>query len=308
MVKWGLTATILAPTPDILRFAAHHIEQGAHRLYIYLDEDNQDAYNALKKHPKVRVRICDAAHWKTLTSRRPAKHQVRQVENATHAYNRPAEVDWLTHIDADEFLVSRVPISDVLSALPATRNSARVRPMELLGGATDAFKTFIPARKRPDLVSQIYPTFGAHLRGGFVSHVAGKVFVRTGLPGITLKIHNAFQNNVGLTDTLDLQDVDLAHCHAASWDAWRRAYDYRLDQGSYRAELKPEGEHGTLNKHALFQALEADQGEAGLRAFYDEVIGDSPNLRARLDAHGLLRVLDLNLEATLAKHFPDATV
>ncbi|WP_241462605.1 glycosyltransferase family 2 protein [Tateyamaria sp. ANG-S1] len=102
-MNWGLSATILAPAADILRFAAYHIELGAHRLYIYLDDDNPAAFNPLKDHPKVRVQTCDAAHWKKLGGRRPVKHQARQTMNATHAYHRRAEVDWLIHMDADEF-------------------------------------------------------------------------------------------------------------------------------------------------------------------------------------------------------------
>ena len=40
--------------------------------------------------------------------------------------------------------------------------------------------------------ADIYPTYGLHLNGGFLSHVAGKVFVRTGHDGVGLRIHNAF--------------------------------------------------------------------------------------------------------------------
>ena len=107
MTTWGLSATIKAPAAEILRFVAYHLGQGAHRLYIYLDDDNPTAFAACKAHPKIRVTHCDDAHWRTLNNgRRPVKHQVRQAFNATHAYNRPAEVDWLIHIDVDERMVS----------------------------------------------------------------------------------------------------------------------------------------------------------------------------------------------------------
>ena len=311
MTTWGLTATILAPAPEILRFAAYHLEQGAHRLYIYLDDDNAAAYAPLKAHPKVRVQVCDAAHWKRLAGKRPSKHQVRQTLNATHAYNRRVEVDWLIHMDVDEFLVPQSPVADVLDRVPDTVTSARVRPMELLGGSTTAYKAFIPANgARRALVNHIYPTFGAHLKGGYLSHVAGKLFVRTGLDDMYIRIHNAYQAEVMLPDAAELVQSDLAHAHAKSWDGWRAAYAYRVAQGSYRAELKAatKPEKGGMSLHDLFRWLEADQGEAGLRAFYDEVIGDSPDLRARLSAHGLLREVDLGLDAALARHFPDAPV
>jgi len=311
VTTWGLSATILAPTRDILRFAAYHLDLGAHRLYLYLDADTPDAYAALKAHPKVRVQTCDAAHWKRLMGRRPDKHQARQTLNATHAYARKAQVDWLIHMDVDEFLVPDVPIPDVLGALPTDVTSARIRPMELLGGGHTGFKAFVPANgARNATVRAIYPTFGKHLKGGFLSHVAGKLFVRTGLDDITVKIHNAFRGDTMLPDAAEPAQLRLAHCHATSWDSWRAAYSYRLDKGSYRSELRPatKPEQGGMSLHDLFRWLEQDQGEAGLRAFYDEVVGDSPALRARLAAHDLLREVDLNLDAALARHFPDSAV
>lgn len=309
MTTWGLSATILAPPRDVLRFAAYHLEQGAHRLYIYLDDANDVAFRALKAHPKIRVTLCDAANWDQRMGKRPARHQVRQSMNATNAYQRRVEVDWLIHMDADEFLVPHAPIADVLGNV--RQHSARVRPMELLGESTQMFKAFIPANgKRRTVVDQIYPTYGKYLRGGFLSHLAGKLFVRTGLKDISIQIHNAFQGGDMLADSPDLGQIDLAHCHAKSWDDWRAAYAYRLDKGSYRAELKPaiNPEQGGMSVHDLFQKIEAEQGEAGLRAFYVEVIGDSPDMRARLKAYGLLRQADLDLDAALARHFPGAHV
>ncbi|MEL7100632.1 MAG: glycosyltransferase family 2 protein [Pseudomonadota bacterium] len=303
MTRWGLVATILAEPADILRFAAYHLDAGAHRLYIYLDAPS-DAYDLLKAHPKIRPTICDAAHWKKLIGKRPPKHQVRQSLNATHAYNRRAEVDWLIHIDADEFLVPAQPIADALATLPADTTSARVRPMEQLAGAPDVFKAFIPPDENRDpLVRRLYPNYGAHLKGGFLSHVAGKLFVRSGMPDITLRIHNAFEGDAMLPRAAELVQIDLAHAHAKSWDDWYAHFRYRLEQGSYRPELTRDD--GALSMHELFSFIEAEEGEAGLRAFYAEVAEDSADLRARLDAEGLLRIHDLDLGTKLTQHFPD---
>ena len=306
MTTWGLVATIRAPTADILRFASYHLEQGAHRLYLYMDDENLSAYTLLKAHPKIRVQTCDAIYWRRLAGKRPEMHQVRQTLNATHAYGRRAEVDWLLHMDVDEFLVASQPINEVLKTLGHDVTSARVRPMELLGGSTDAFKAFIPAGPdRQRTVAALYPNFGKHLTGGFVSHVAGKAFVRTGLPDLSIQIHDALQHKKRLP-SVEMPEVDLAHCHAPSWDAWRARYAYRLRQGSYRAEIKRA--KGGLSIHELLSTIEAETGEAGLRAFYDEVLGDSADLRARLDTHGLLRLHDLRRDEVASRHFPDQAV
>tara|TARA_B110000977_G_scaffold31180_1_gene41272 strand:- start:130 stop:372 length:243 start_codon:yes stop_codon:yes gene_type:complete len=63
MVKWGIVATIKADTATILRFAAYHLEFGAHRIYIYLDAPNPQAQEALRDHPKCRVVRCDDGYW-----------------------------------------------------------------------------------------------------------------------------------------------------------------------------------------------------------------------------------------------------
>jgi len=307
-VTWGLSATILAPAQDILAFVAYHLDAGAHLLYLYLDAPCPEAMAHLQAHPKVRVTLCDAAHWQKVNGGRPAKHQVRQTVNATHAYNRRAEVDWLIHMDVDEFLVSDRPVAAHLAGLPADVPILRVRPMEQLSGDGTVFKGFVPADgQREAIVRTLYPRFGAHLKGGFLSHLAGKVFARTGLDGVTVKIHNAFQDGVELKGADMVAGLDLAHCHAKSWDDWHAAYRYRLEKGAYRAELGPNKprNQGGVSLHEVFAAIEAQEGTAGLRAFFDEVCADTPRLRAKLEAKGLLRRINLDLNATLSTHFPN---
>lgn len=316
MTKWGLVATIKAPVAEILDFAAYHLELGAHRLYLYLDDDNRAAFGPLKAHPKIRVTLCDDAHWRKLSGKRPAKHQVRQTANATHAYGRRAEVDWLIHMDVDEFLWPDAGLSDYLAdcladcltGLDHRVHCARVRPMELLSGDGTAFKAFIPGGPdRAAIVARLYPQFGQHVKGGFLSHLAGKLFVRTGLGDLTIKIHNVFQNAVMNPGEAELNIVSLCHCHAKSWEDWISAFRFRLEKGSYRAELAPNRsrETGGMTMHELFRWIEADAGESGLRAFHDEVCADTPDLRARLSDQGLLRLCDLQLAAKRRKHFPD---
>lgn len=302
---WGISATILAPVETVLAFAAYHLEAGAHRLYLYLDDDNTAAYHLLKAHPKIKPTLCDADWW---NGKRPKKHQVRQTRNATHAYHRRAEVDWLIHMDADEFLVSDEPISDMLTALPADDKIARIRPMEQLAGDGSAFKAFVPnGPDRTGIVADLYPTYGRYIKGGFLSHLAGKCFVRSGMADVRVQIHNVFQHDEMLKGSEDTAGIDLAHCHAKSWEDWFAAYRYRLEKGSYRAELAPNcpREKGGLSMHELFALIETEEGEAGLKAFFDEVCADTPDLRRRLASHGLLKQVVFDLNTTTRKHFPN---
>lgn len=307
-VTWGIVSTIKAPAADILRFAAHHLDLGAHRVLIHLDEDCPEARAALESHPRCRVTLTGADHWGRRG--RPEAHQARQTFNATRAYRRNPGVDWLAHVDVDEFLWPTGPIGAQLAALPAEARTARVRPIEALAPAADDpggatwFKGC--ARKsalRTRQTAEIYPTYGAYLNGGFLSHVAGKIFVRTGIEKLNLRIHNAFVEGVQIENRHDLDETLLCHLHAPDWAAWLRAYRYRLAHGSYRAALKGNGSGG-ITMNALFQAIEADGGESALRAFYDEVCTATPDLRGRLERHGLLHRIALDPDSARQRNFP----
>lgn len=280
---WGLVATVKAPTREILDFAAHHLDLGAHRVFIYLDAPDPAAQAALRAHPKCRVILCDEDYWRRRKRRgRPARHQPRQSLNATHCLDRRPQVDWLAHVDVDEFLWPATPLGEQLGALPASAISARVRPIEALApdpgdpppSGTRWFKSCALAQsRRREETDAIYPGFGPHLNGGFLSHVAGKVFVRTGLDGLSLRIHNALRHGVRDDAPALLPDTRLCHLHAERWDHWQARYRFRLQQGSYRPGLKPAplSDGGALTLHALLASLEETGGDAALRRFYTEI-------------------------------------
>lgn len=307
-VKWGLVSTIKAPAPDILNFAAYHLDLGAHRLFIYLDDPDPVAFAALKAHPKIRVKTCDPAYWKQLNTWRPAKHQVRQCLNATNAYGKARDVDWLAHIDVDEFIFSSNDLTDCLDAISADTPTARMRPVEALAGDPDHYKAFIPnGPRRNQIVDRIYPEFGRYLRGGFLSHVAGKIFLRTGLSDIEFRIHSAARQDDLIREDLELDQVVLCHRHAPSWEIWRAHFAYRHDKGAYRADLPPArgSEPAQINLHQMLASVLENAGEVGLRTFFEETALATPTLLETLEAHGLLLRCDLALDEKREKHFPE---
>lgn len=311
--SWGVVSTVKAPAIDILNFAAYHLDLGAQRVFLYLDVPNDAAFSALKAHPKCRVILTDDGYWKRRKGR-PDKHQPRQTANATHCYNRNPQVDWLVHIDVDEFLYGSQPIPAQLAALPGTARSARVRPIEVL--ANDAASPPAPGHiwcksfarhqgTRRKQTNAIYPTYGDYLNGGFLSHVAGKVFVRTEQENVSLRIHNAFFNGTADPDPPPLDNMALVHLHAQSWEHFQQYYRFRLSKGSYRESLKPAPmpDGIALNMNQLFAALEADGGEDALLAFYEEVCTATPELRARLEQYGHLHAIKLDLDEKRRRHF-----
>nr|WP_240989198.1 glycosyltransferase family 2 protein [Salipiger mangrovisoli] len=298
----------------ILDFAAWHLEQGAHRLYIYLDAPDPEAEAVLNAHPKIRVFCTDAAWW-AKRGKRPDKHQARQARNARHANSRKPETDWLAHIDIDEFLLPCRPLAEQLAELPTECLCARVRPVEALAPlpGTEAeemlFKAFhLEQQARQRAAEACFPTWGRHLSGGFLSHVAGKLFFRTGTEGLDIRIHNVTLGAQMNPGERALADTELGHFHTGDWAHFLAAYRFRLAKGSYRAELKPQvrGEDA-VSLHDLFCLIEEAGGEAALRAFFDEVCTATSELIGRLSQQGLLRRRHMPLPALRARHFPPDT-
>ena len=314
MTTWGLVSTVKAPKRAVLDFAAWHLELGAHRLFLHLDAPDEETFDLLKRHPRIRPLVTDAAYWEAKGRPRPEKVEPRQTFNATRTYKRRADVDWLGHVDVDEFLVPEAPVAQILGALPEGCKVARIRPMEALApvgepGELWDFKTLVvDLRERQRIASQVWPTYGPSLNGGFLSHVAGKVMVRTGLPDPAFRIHNFYSAGEENPGQQEPEGLSLAHLHAKSWPDWFAQFRFRHTHGAYKAEFKPNRprDRGGMTMHELFAAIEAKGGEAGLRLFFDEVCAATPGHLARLGAAGLLRQVRLPLDAVRERHFPGA--
>ena len=306
--RWAVCSTVKADARTILEFAAHHLEAGAHRVFLYLDAPCPAAMPFLRAHPRIRVVNCNAAYWQKRRQGRPEKHQVRQTVNATRCYRQQAhQADWLAHIDVDEFLWAERPVGEILAGLPKEAICARVRPLEPLTGDGTAFKAVPYGADRGEVLRRVYPRFGQWVKGGFFSHTNGKLFVRSGQEGLKLRIHNAYVEDLENPCQVELDEVDLCHLHARDREDWLAHYRYRLEKGAYREELSPNRprSEGGITLPELLRRIEEESGETGLRGFYDELCSDTPDLRARLKAEGLLRIRHLRLDALRRKHFPD---
>ncbi len=313
--KWGVVATIKAPVDEILAFVAYHLDLGASQLFIFLDDDNPAAEAALAPHGNVTVIRTDEAYWHDRLGRRPVKHQVRQVRNATLAYRKAKDLDWIAHIDVDEFLCPTASIEQLLTNTAPNVQALRLSPYESLcienSQGLDPELTYCKAKipggdGKQTIEAEIYPQFGGFFKSGFISHSAGKLFVRTNLGNVKLAIHRAFYKEDDEITALKCDTIDLCHKHVASWDKWLQIMEYRLQKGSYRAELEqnlPTGS-GRLSKHAVFSSLTAE-GTEDLRLFFEETCLATPKLLERLSKRDLLRSYKLGLSSKIEKHFPN---
>ncbi|MDF1854346.1 glycosyltransferase family 2 protein [Pseudooceanicola sp.] len=301
LLRWGVVSTQMAPLADIARFAAWHLQLGAARVSIYLDDADEAKAAWLTSHPGVEVVLCNTLYWQVI-GRRPKAHQLRQTANATHCY-QGSDLHWLAHIDVDEFLMPDRPLAEVLTQAPEDIAVILVPPVERLAdtdpGAPARFKT--TARmggQTKSVLPEIYPTYGAHLRGGYVSHLEGKCIVRTGIPEVRLGIHSLNLDGTGVSNRVTVNGTYLGHAHAATWEAFRSKLDYRLDHGSYRKKDSTD-----FRLSDIIDFLRETEGENGLSHFYEEVCTATPRLVQALADHDMLVSVEMDLDAAVEDVF-----
>ena len=305
--RWGVVMTTNAPVAEIARCVAHHLERGAARIHVYLDTPCAETVARLSGQPRVTVTTCDVGYWTTLGKPRMASHQQRQAFNATRTLARAqGDLDWLCHLDVDEFILGSADVSETLAAAPDDMAAMRLLPAEALAPEPpetwpSRFKlTPAAAGHGAAVLEDIYPTFGPHLRGGFLSHVAGKVFARTGLGAVRLGIHALRMNGCEVLNTGQIDGLWLGHLHAPSWPAFLAKLAFRRSKGSYR--IRPE-DAPERNVGRLLAYLQDEEGPEALRVFFEETCRDSDGLRARLAAHGMLLHLPFDPEAAARRVF-----
>ncbi|MEM9438360.1 MAG: glycosyltransferase family 2 protein [Pseudomonadota bacterium] len=192
-MRWGTVTLADEPIELLLAFAAWHRHIGASEIHIFLDRPDEDAAALLARIPGVIVTQCDELFWAANGGRKNLQTQ-RQATVANFAYAETA-VDWLAHIDADEFLYQEHDMVAELSAMPdgidAAQFSVRERvwvldqdPKSIFDGV---FRVPVPGKLK--LNRHIAETNARFTSRGLVGHTSGKCITRT-RRGIKLGIHS----------------------------------------------------------------------------------------------------------------------
>ncbi len=285
---WGVVAQVKARVAAVETFVAWHLHLGAERVLVYFDDPDDPGYQRLLPlAPRVKAFRCDAAHWARLLGRRPERKTARQSANAQDAYRR-TKVAWLAHIDVDEFIlplhwpgdVAPVPtVAERLAAVGPEVALQRLRPYEALidpnGGPPRHFRAPPAAGPgRGPLLQSIYGPHAAVLVDGMLSHSVGKTLSRTGIAGLTPRIH-APRIGGEKVEAGFMRGLVLLHYHVAGMEDWLAHLEYRASHGAYS---------GRPASKAFFQ----NAGPEALAGFFQAVQVASPELLARLEEEGLL--------------------
>ncbi|MGI3168152.1 glycosyltransferase family 2 protein [Pseudooceanicola sp. C21-150M6] len=299
---WSVVSTVRGDSRDIAQFVAWHLDLGARRVTLFLDDPEPGQAEVLAR-PEVTIHICDTAFW-ARRGKRPPAHQTRQIRNATEGW-RQAETDWLLHIDMDEFLLPPAPVTDCLALVPEGCAVVHLPPVEQLSGAEGMFKrTARAAGQHKSVLEEVYPTFGAYLRGGFLSHLEGKIFLRAGMgvpqAPVRFGIHRAFFEGAVISNSVHLADLPLGHAHAPDWQKFQKHLSFRRSKGSYR-NLEQSG----FRLAELLDFLDKNEGDAGIESLFREVCEASPALLQRLRERNMLFTYALDRAAALQRWYPD---
>lgn len=293
-LRWGIVSTVKAPLRKIAEFIAFHLDLGAHSIRIHLDVPDPSIAERLA-HPRVRFTQCDDEYWQGRPDRARTTHQRRQMLNAARTY-RMSKLDWLIHIDVDEFILSPHALADLLAAVQPDTSHVELQPVEMMEGSSDPYHFKRPASMM--LRRRIYPLFGEYIPGGFIGTRSPKIAARTGLTNVRLGIHTLHHSGVPLQGAATLPGVELGHAHAPDFETFERHLAYRLSKGSYHDRM------GTLNRRGhLIRALIDDPEPDALRAFHTELCVPTRERIELLKEHDLLRTETMNLDNKVAYYF-----
>lgn len=293
-LRWGIVSTVKGSMRQIARFIAFHLDLGANRIHIHLDVPDHALAERLA-HQKVRFTQCDDAYWQGKPARARSTHQMRQAFNATRIY-RITQLDWLAHIDLDEFILAPARMSALLAQIDPHAPFVAMLPVEMLDCAGDPHHFKRPVKGA--VKRQVYPTYGAHVPGGFIGTQSPKVIARRGLGNIRLGIHALRHMGRIAGGGTQIAGLDLGHAHAPDFETFQRHMAYRLDRGSYHDRK------GELNKLGhLIRLLMDDPDPDALRAFHTELCSAAPERLDLMAAHDMLIRRTLDLDTKVARYF-----
>ncbi|WP_322894125.1 MULTISPECIES: glycosyltransferase family 2 protein [unclassified Yoonia] len=292
---WSVVATVDEPLVLVQAFVAWHLALGAAEVTLYFDRPDDPAAQIMEQVPQVRVIRCDMTHWQ---ERRPAKHEVRQVQNATQAY-RACTADWLLHCDADEYLWAPGGVSAALAAMAPAMDCAIVPVAErvYLPG-TQPMAIFDGVFRRPftspaRVGARVFGPDYALTRGGLAGHMQGKVFTRTGR-GLELSIHRPKAKYA--CRMAPVTGVELLHFDGLTPQHWLRKLRLRAEMFAHHGGMAP-----SPHRQAQIDAILADP--QGGMAVHDRVKRLTPDLARILTRKGLLLHAPFDLAPMVADLF-----
>ncbi len=315
--------TLRAPLRDTQRFVAHHLALGIDRMYLFFDDPNDPAIEALGDDPRLAVHRCDDAHWAALGDSTRAALSLNTIQrlNSTIAieHARAGGIDWLLHIDSDELIHIDGDLHERFAQVPDDIDVVKLNPLEYVPEPTLAdgpllfkraciirFPSALPFRRRDDLFialqSRLHPRLLrlAERLGvcqatdlGFIKgHQSGKAAARLSAPVEAMACHWPLAREGRQLRAAILHRAHILHFDAPDFEAWRNKWICRLD-GTASTDARNEMKGARARQFEEFARLYRLGDNAGLHQLYERLFTIPAREQRILGGLGLLRRIRL---------------
>ncbi|MHA6326216.1 glycosyltransferase family 2 protein [Roseivivax sp. CAU 1753] len=305
-MRWGVTATVAEPPALLAAFAAHYAHLGAAAIRLYLDRPDPAVARLLATVPGVEVIDADAAFYvQSLGCRtKPGALNRKQRFNADHALET-MDVDWLLHVDADEFLAAG-DFAAELCAVPDDVDSLHIPNGErawLAGARSDTIFDGVlrwPIPGPPRRVRRILGDEVARFTDrGFCGHMWGKSVTRTGR-GLKLGLHKPRRDPPARQ--IEASEAQLCHFDGLTRAHWVSKLLRYARLGMY---AKPVGPHRCRHEQVAFVQAAGSDASAG-SALHDKVRIISATDAAAWQEAGWLAPMPCDPAAATRLYFGDS--
>ena len=300
-------------------------------MYLFFDDPDDLAIDALKDETRVTCVRCDDRHWETFTSRSRAELSLNTIQrsNTSMALQlaRNAGYTWLAHIDSDELIYFPGNLKQRMAQIPSNIQVIKLTTLESVAeekittldlSKFEYFKTHYPTRpytvKHPGFLldpSQFLQYYWHNFlyrqkirlakwmgidqpfRYGYLKgHFTGKSIVRTDAAVEVLKEHYPVVAK-GVLRMLLFSNLFVLHYDAPTYIAWKNKWVMRYEgSAKYNAEKEMHNSH--LDRYYRFIEIYQQGNEEKLMEFYKELFLISPHDRKILLRLGLLRKINLD--------------
>lgn len=307
--SFTVTATVREPAELVLAFVAHHLEIGARKIVIFLDDPEDPVRPLLVRTGRVKAVRCDAAYWNKVTKGRgrPTNQNARQAINATQAY-KTLSTDYLLHLDADEFLHMARPFAEEVARMEEEDVWLRVPAVErcwLQGDKSDHIFSGVfrhPIKKAPLIARRIYgDEVAPFLANGLAGSSHGKPLVRAGHK-VQVQVHAAKLRgkNAGWAQHKKATGLHVLHFDGLTPLHWAAKTLRYAEQGDEAIDK-------LLHEERARQVREVRDNIASmpdLLRFFRKITGLTPPQSRALTEHGRLSALKIDPEAAMRRVFP----
>ncbi|WP_189370893.1 glycosyltransferase family 2 protein [Tateyamaria omphalii] len=188
--------TVKEPAALVLTNVLWHLHTGASAVFVFFDDPHDPAVNVVQAVPGCNVQVCDQMYWRKRRPNhgRPHMQMRRQTINANVAHNRCA-LDWLFHVDADEFIWQDGDFAGELEAHQNPEVELNIPVLERIfpkAGQANLFDGLfrVTSDLKEEAARDAFGLFTGFMKRGQYSHGAGKSGIRVG-GGLRLGVHNA---------------------------------------------------------------------------------------------------------------------